>query len=180
MRWAHLIVATAISGLGSVASNAQTCAFSAVNAFLKADAEKYKSTNPGEGVAEKAGLVSRPSKCPSMQEGGLLEFVDKVQIVKISGKTGAALIDTHQCGGGNKHGQYLVISQGMKCNIVEDPEIGDMRFIASIIYARDDGVVLKGIKWTKDDPHCCPSEQGTLSYRVSSGSYRFLLRELKQ
>jgi hypothetical protein len=112
MRWAHLIVAITFSALVSVTANAQTCAFSAVDAFLKADAEKYKSMNPGETVAEKAGLVPRQSKCPSMQEGGLLEFVDKVQVVSISGDADAALIDTHQCGGGNKHGQYLVISQG--------------------------------------------------------------------
>lgn len=180
MRTLDFIMAMAFSALASAPANAQTCAFSAVDSFLKADAEKYKSMNPGEAAAEKAGLVPRQSKCPPMEEGGLLEFIDKFQVVSVADNIDATLIDTHQCGGGNKHGQYLVISKGRKCNVVTEPEIGDMAFIATEMYATDNGVVLKGVKWTKDDPHCCPSKQGTLTYQVFNGSYSFTLRALKQ
>ena len=157
-----------------------SCSFAAVDAYLKADWEKYTRNDPSASKTEKIGLVPRYAKCPPMEQGGMLEYMDNFQLTPIDEHTDAILIETHQCGGGNKHGQYFLISQNGKCDVVTKPEIGDMAFIADSMYANENIVTLKGIKWADSDPHCCPSAEGTLDYNAVTKQYSFKLHKIKQ
>ena len=171
-----LIIMAAIT---SAPASAQSCAFSAVDASLKREAEIDKASNPNNRE-EAAGLIKRQTKCPPMERGGALEYVDKFQVVSVTENVEATLIDTHQCGGGNKHGQYLVIARSNQCHLVRKPAIGDMSFIATEIYAGDTDITLSGLKWQEEDAHCCPSKKATLTYNAFTGSYKFQLEDLKQ
>jgi hypothetical protein len=141
-----------------------SCSFNAINAYLKTDWEKFLAWEPTAPKDEKTGIVSRYAACPPTEQGGMLEYMDGFQLVPIDEKRDAILIDTHQCGGGNKHGQYFLISANGKCDLIRDPKIGDMSF--------------KGMRWTDSDAHCCPSREGTLEYDVSTGRYKFKLRRI--
>jgi hypothetical protein len=164
----------------AAAADEISCSSAAVDSFLKADWQKYSAKEPSGPKDEKVGIVPRYAKCPPMEQGGMLEYMDSFQLTPVDEHTDAILIDTHQCGGGNKHGQYFLISRHNKCDVITKPEIGDMAFIAENMYANDRTVVLKGIKWTRDDPHCCPSSEGTLEYNVDTGQYVFNLHKIKQ
>lgn len=179
MRGHALLCATFLLTQTAVADEF-TCSFAAVDAYLKADWEKYAATEPSASKNERTGLVARYAKCPPMEQGGMLEYMDNFQLTPVDEHTDAILIDTHQCGGGNKHGQYLVIARDNKCDLVTNPEIGDMAFIAESMYAHDNVLTLKGIKWVENDPHCCPSRSGTLEYNVLTKQYAFKLHRIKQ
>ena len=155
-----------------------TCSFGAINAYLKADWDKYAASDPSASKNEKTGIVPRYATCPPMEQGGMLEYMDSFQLVPIDEKRDAILIDTHQCGGGNKHGQYFLISANGKCDFVRDPKIGDMSFIAESMFANENIVTLKGRKWTESDAHCCPSREGALEYNANTGRYAFKLRKI--
>lgn len=160
-------------------ADSQICALLKVDEFLKADAEKTHMMYPDQ-PKDREGLVPRLAKCPPPDKADLIEYVNKYQVVPVEDDIDAVLLDTQECGTGNKHGQYLVIAKGASCELITEPEIGDMHFIAHDIYATDDGVTLQGHKWTGDDPHCCPSREGTLDYQVSTGAYTFKLHEMKK
>jgi len=175
----HAWIAIVISLSTRAAAGEQSCSFTAINAYLKADEEKFAAR---EGVQsnERTGIVPDPHSCPPSDQSGMLEYMDKYQVDWVDENTNAVLIDTHQCGGGNKHGQYFLISRGEKCDLVKDPEIGDMQFIADRMYSRDGVVYLVGYKWRSDDPHCCPSREGTLEYVPRTGRYSFNLHKSRR
>lgn len=175
-----LVVALFLSSPTAVAADEFSCSFAAIDSYLKADWEKYARADPSASKAEKIGIVPRYAKCPPMEQRGMLEYMDSFQLVPVDERTDAILIDTHQCGGGNKHGQYFLISRSGKCDVITKPEIGDMAFIAENIYANENIVILKGVKWAEKDPHCCPSSEGTLDYNVQTNQYSFKLHKIKQ
>jgi hypothetical protein len=74
------------------------------------------------------GLVPLRSACPT-KNADPWEYADGSQIVAINDKDSAVLVDTHQCAGGNKHGQYLAIVQNDVARVVTDAEIDDMSFL---------------------------------------------------
>lgn len=178
-RYFFLLASILLSTQAAVADEF-SCSFSAVDAYLKADWERYTRHDPSASKTEKTELVPRFAKCPPMEQGGMLEYMDSFQLVPVDDHTDAILINTHQCSGGNKHGQYFIISRNGKCDAVTKPEIGDMAFIADSMFADNDVVTLNGIKWGDNDPHCCPSSEGTLEYNVVTKQYSFKLHKIKQ
>ena len=154
-----------------------SCASAAIDAFLKADWEQTLKIDPSASKTEKTGILPRHAVCPPMEQAGMLEHMDKFQLIPVDENIDAMLIDSHQCGGGNKHGQYFVIMKSGKCDLVRKPEIGDMAFIAENLYGTDNGVALQGLKWTDKDAHCCPSQKGTIDYDPRTGKYSFNLQK---
>jgi|SRR5208337_128634 len=147
----------------------------------EAEEEQFAIREGTQVKEEKTGIVLRNSSCPPADESGMIEYMDRYDVVSLEENINAILIDTHQCGGGNKHGQYFLFSKGERCTLVTDPEIGDMKFIAESMYSPDGRVVtLKGMKWTREDAHCCPSKEGTLEYNFLDGSYKFRLKRVKK
>jgi hypothetical protein len=174
-------VAIVLSLATSAAASEQSCSFAAIDAHLKAEEEQFAIREGPQVKEEKTGIVLRDSSCPPTDESGMIEYMDHYEVLPLAENINAILIDTHQCGGGNKHGQYFLFSRGEKCTLVTNPEIGDMKFIAESMYSIDNRVViLKGFKWTGEDAHCCPSKEGTLEYNFFDGSYKFRLKKAKR
>lgn len=176
----HELFAILICITNPALASEQGCSFLEINSFLKNDWKKVIAREGGDLKKIKTGIVARESRCPIREKSGMIEYMDHYQAVPIDDNSKAILIDTHQCGGGNKHGQYLIISSGEQCKIVTEPEIGDMAFLGKSLYVSDGKIILKGMKWLSDDPHCCPSKAGTLEYSVSSGKYIFNLHSIQQ
>ncbi len=126
-----------------------------------------------------AGLVSRLSACPKSEDDNGSEYVTLIQSVPVGDASEATLIDSGMCGGGNKHGQYLVITRHGKSQLVTDAEIGDMSFIGEISHVDGNKVFLSGNRWLPDDPHCCPSRQAVLEYDVETGKHSLKLTPKK-
>ncbi|HEY8162923.1 MAG TPA: hypothetical protein VIF34_11750 [Methylocystis sp.] len=124
------------------------------------------------------GLVARRSACPRSPDEGL-EYVTRVELVPVGESSAAALIDSAMCGGGNKHGQYLVVTRHGKSYLVTGAEIGDMSFIGEISHVEGNKVILSGSRWLPDDPHCCPSRKAVLEYDVETGKHRLELTPKK-
>lgn len=180
MRGYVLLIASLLLSTQPSGADEFSCSFIAIDDYLKADWEKYVRNDPSASKNERIGLVRKYAKCPPMEQGGMLEYMDNFQLTPIDEYTDAILIDTHQCGGGNKHGQYFLISRNGKCDVVTKPAIGDMAFIADSMYANENVVTLNGTKWADSDPHCCPSSEGTLDYNVVTKQYAFKLHKIKQ
>jgi hypothetical protein len=157
-----------------------SCSMAAVDAYLKADWQKYAAKELSASKDEKVGLIPRHAKCPPMEQGGMLEYMDSFTLTPVGGDVDGILIDTHQCGGGNKSGQYFVVSRNGKCEMALTSEVGDMSFIAESMFATDNGVTLRGRKWMSNDAHCCPSREGTLDYDVKTGRFVYKLQKIKQ
>lgn len=105
------------------------------------------------------------------------EFVEDYQVVPIDKISNAILISTRMCGGGNKHGQYFVISGKRKVELITDAEIDDMSFLGQITGVRGGVVYFKGVRWMPGDPHCCPSKEGTLEYNIRTKKHKFTLKD---
>jgi len=155
----------------------QSCVQSAIDAYLKNE-ETGRSFSESKRP-DRSGLLPRQSSCPSMRLSGALEAISSYISVPVDRASNAILVDTEQCGGGNKHGQYLVIFRSGSCEVVREPEVGDMKFIAEKMYAIDGRIILNGRKWMPDDAHCCPSKNGILDYNIFTGSYSFKLSPQK-
>lgn len=118
------------------------------------------------------GLVAREALC-TKQTDYLWAYVTSTTATLINEKgDNAVLVDALPCGGGNMHGQFLVIIQGGVAQVVSDAGIGDMSFIAEHIEAEGDNVVLYGYHWLLNDPHCCPSKQATLEYNIKTHGHK--------
>lgn len=117
-----------------------------------------------------SGLVDRYEACPQndQSEWGY-EYITAIELKPVDAVTDAVLMDTGQCSGGNQHGQYLAIASPSGARLVLTNVIGDMRFIADRFFV-DEGVLrVSGMRWLEDDPHCCPSERGTVQFNLQSG-----------
>jgi hypothetical protein len=88
------------------------------------------------------------------------------------------LIDTGICSGGNKHGQYFVVTHQGAARLITDAGIDDMSFLGKIGYVDGDIVYFDGVRWLPNDPHCCPSKNATLEYNLKTGKHKFTLRPL--
>jgi clan AA aspartic protease (TIGR02281 family) len=126
------------------------------------------------------GLVTTRSACPGGESSDDInigwEVVRATEVAPIEGVGNAILIDTSQCGGGNKHGQYLVITRDGSANVITNAEIDDMSFIGRSIRAEGTSLFLPGVRWRPHvDPHCCPFAEATLQYDVKTGKHRFIL-----
>jgi hypothetical protein len=120
------------------------------------------------------GLVARQSACPQSADDGS-EYVTRVEIMPVGDSADATLIDSAMCGGGNKHGQYLVVTRHGKSRLVTDAEIGDMSFLGEISRVDGNKVFLSGNRWLPDDPHCCPSRRAVLEYDIETGKHSLKL-----
>jgi hypothetical protein len=120
------------------------------------------------------GLVAQRDACPKRNDDAW-EYVENAQVAPINETDYAILIDSRNCNGGNKHGQYLEIAQNGSAHVVTNAEIDDMSFIASNIRIEGMSVFLTGSKWGADDPHCCPSKEAVLEYNIRTGSHKFTL-----
>jgi hypothetical protein len=123
---------------------------------------------------EGGGLVAQESKCPK-KIVNLWEFVTDTQVVPINASSNAILINSEMCGGGNKNGQYLVVAQNGKSEVITNAEIGDMSFLGKITHVDGDIIYLSGMRWLENDPHCCPSKDAVLEYNVKTHKHGFKL-----
>lgn len=122
-----------------------------------------------------SGLVDRHETCPKndQTEWGF-KFVRAIDLKPIDGTRTAVLIDTNQCSGGNESGQYLAIAIGPNAQLILKDFIGDMRFAITQYHVGDNSTLqLKGLRWKENDPHCCPSQKGTLSYNLATGATNY-------
>lgn len=126
---------------------------------------------------EGGGLVARQSACPQSVDDPS-EYITRVEFVPV-GDSDAVLIDSAMCGGGNRHGQYLIVTRRGKSRLVTDTEIGDMSFLGQIMRVDGNKVVLSGNRWLPDDPHCCPSRRAVLEYDVETGKHSLKLTSRK-
>lgn len=126
---------------------------------------------------EGGGLVARQSACPQSTDDAS-EYITRVELAPV-GEWDAVLIDTAMCGGGNRHGQYLVITRHGKSRLVTDTEIGDMSFLGQINHIDGNKLFLSGNRWLPDDPHCCPSRRAVLEYDVETGKHSLKLTSRK-
>ncbi|MDJ0447833.1 hypothetical protein [Methylocystis sp. JR02] len=127
---------------------------------------------------EGGGLVARQSACPQSVDDAS-EYITRVELAPVGDSTDITLIDSAMCGGGNRHGQYLVVTRRGKSNLVRDTEIGDMSFLGEIMRVDGNKVVLSGNRWLPDDPHCCPSRRAVLEYDVETGKHSLKLTSRK-
>ncbi len=105
----------------------------------------------------------------------MYEYVTDTQIVPINASSNAILLNSEMCGGGNKNGQYLVITRNGTARVVTDAEIGDMSFLGKITHVEGGIIYLSGMRWLKNDPHCCPSKKAVLEYNIKTYKHRFTL-----
>jgi hypothetical protein len=144
------------------------------------DLQKARSAVNSFLVKDGGGLVSSKALCPPAV-GNLQEYVTRIEFVPVNATTNALLLSSEMCGGGNKHGQYLYISKSWGGgDLVTDAEIGDMSFIGSISHVEGDTVYLFGNRWMPNDPHCCPSKQGTLEYNVTTKQHAFKVKDVQK
>jgi hypothetical protein len=99
----------------------------------------------------------------------------RAQVVPINASSNAILINSEMCGGGNKNGQYLVVAQNGKSEVITNAEIGDMSFLGKITHVDGDVIYLSGMRWLENDPHCCPSKDAVLEYNVKTHKHGFKL-----
>jgi hypothetical protein len=145
--------------------------------FGPALADELQSARDAVDLAlkgESGGLVPRESACPKSPDAGA-EYVTRVGFVPVGDSADATLIDSAMCGGGNKHGQYLVVTRRGKSHLVAQDVIGDMSFVGEISHVEGNKVFLSGSRWLPDDPHCCPSRQAVLEYDVETGKHNLKL-----
>jgi hypothetical protein len=129
-------------------------------------------------IKDGGGLVSEKSLCPKAA-GNLIEYVTRVEFVPVDATTNALLLSSEMCGGGNKHGQYLYISKSWGGgDLVTHAEIGDMSFIGRISHVEGGTIYLVGNRWMPNDPHCCPSKDGTLEYNVTTKQHVFSVKDV--
>ncbi|MFP1632520.1 hypothetical protein ACLB6G_12345 [Zhengella sp. ZM62] len=125
-------------------------------------------------LTEGSGLVGRYAACPGddRSEWGF-EFVEAYDIKPFGASSYAMLIDTRQCSGGNKHGQYFAVSGKNGVRLVLTDVIGDMRFIIERFHVDWDKIEFLGLRWLENDPHCCPSWKGRMTFDLKTGKTRF-------
>ena len=101
------------------------------------------------------------------------EYITNIQVVPMNPGKYVVLINTMGCSGGNGVGIFFILVNGRKGRVITNSALGDMSFLGNIQAANGDTVVFSGARWLKDDPHCCPSEQGTLTYDIRTGKQTF-------
>lgn len=145
--------------LSTVAARADELqkAFDAVSAVLQKDG---------------GGVVRFLSSCPKNNDDPW-EYVVSSTIVFINDADRAVLVDTGHCNGGNGSGQYLVVIQNGAANAVTDVGIGDMSFLADHMYVDGNSLSLFGNRWSKNDPHCCPSKKTILEYDLKTRQHKY-------
>ena len=121
-----------------------------------------------------SGLVGGYEACPQddRSEWGV-EFVTGYDVKPAGDGAFAVLVDTAQCSGGNKHGQYFAMSGNGGTRLLLTDVIDDMRFIAENFYVGDGDITFQGHRWLENDPHCCPSQKGLLTYDLATGRASF-------
>jgi hypothetical protein len=145
---------------------------------LADDLQKTRSAVNTALIKDGGGLVSDKALCPSAA-GNLFEYVTRIEFVPVNATTNALLLSSEMCGGGNKHGQYLYISKSWGGgDLVTDAEIGDMSFIGRISHVEGGAIYLVGNRWMPNDPHCCPSKEGTLEYNVNTKKHVFNVKDV--
>jgi hypothetical protein len=137
------------------------------------DLQKARSATNSYLIQSGAGLVLDKALCPNVPSN-TVEYVSRFEGVPINATTTAILLSTEMCGGGNKHGQYFYISKSSGGgDLVTDAEIGDMSFLGRNSRAENNMVYFEGRQWRPNDPHCCPSTEGTLEYNVVTRKHAF-------
>jgi hypothetical protein len=145
---------------------------------LADDLQKTRSAVNTALIKDGGGLVSDKSLCPKAA-GSLIEYVTRIEVVPVDATTNALLLSSEMCGGGNKHGQYLYISKPSGGgDLVNNAEIGDMSFIGRISHVEGGTIYLVGNRWMPNDPHCCPSKDGTLEYNVTTKQHVFNVKDV--
>jgi hypothetical protein len=141
------------------------------------DLQKARSAANTYLIQSGAGLVPDKAFCPNTPANSV-EYVSRFEGVPINATSTAILLSTEMCGGGNKHGQYFYISKSSGGgDLVTDAEIGDMSFLGRITRAENNIVYFEGRQWRPNDPHCCPSTEGTLEYNVGTRKHTFLSKD---
>jgi hypothetical protein len=144
------------------------------------DLQKARSAANSYLIQSGAGLVLDKALCPNALANAV-EYVSRFEGVPINATTTAILLSTEMCGGGNKHGQYFYISKSSGGgDLVTDAEIGDMSFRGRISHAESNIVYFEGERWMPNDPHCCPSKEGTLEYNVVTRKHTFKSKDHPQ
>lgn len=120
-------------------------------------------------------LRGSESECDSdaLQNPDDSQYITNIQVVPMNPKTRAVLINTMGCSGGNGVGIFFILVNGAKGRVITNTALGDMSFLGNIQSADGDTIVFSGARWLPDDPHCCPSQQGTLTYDIRSGKQTF-------
>jgi hypothetical protein len=144
------------------------------------DLQKARSAANSYLIQSGAGLVLDKALCPNAPANSV-EYVSRFEGVPINATTTAILLSTEMCGGGNKHGQYFYISKSSGGgDLVTDAEIGDMSFLGRISHSESNIVYFEGERWMPNDPHCCPSKEGTLEYNVVTRKHTFKSKDHPQ
>jgi hypothetical protein len=154
--WAAAALAVLLSTATARADELQK-AFDAVSAVLQ--------KNGG-------GVVRFLSSCPKNNDDPW-EYVVSSTVVFTNDADRAVLVDTGHCGGGNGSGQYLVVIQDGAANVVTDAGIKDMSFLADHMSADGNSLSLFGNRWSKNDPHCCPSKKAILEYNLKTHQHKY-------
>lgn len=153
-------------GFGSLALTALLCGAAAGDELQTARGAVARALRKDGGR-----LVDREARCPT-DVGNLWEYVTRTQSFLFLGRPRRPF-STPRCGGGNKHGQYLVVVKSGRGELVRDAEIGDMSFIDRITRVEGNVISLSGVRWTLEDPHCCPSMDAVLEYDIARRIHRF-------
>lgn len=156
--WAAAGLVVLLSAVSAWASDVQS-AYGAVSALLQKDG---------------GGLVARQTQCPRKNDDPWW-YAASATVASIDEHASAVLIDALDCGGGNGHGQFLVLVEGDAARVLTNLGIGDMDFIASAMRVDDDSLVLYGDHWLDSDPHCCPSKKASLEYNLKTHQHKLTI-----
>jgi hypothetical protein len=119
------------------------------------------------------GLVSSHKKCPRKIDN-MIEVLTGSESAKIDLNRSAVVVFTELCSGGNRLGEYLIITDHNSGHLISDIEIGDYNFLVDKVSVNGNLILMEGQKWGKEDGHCCPSIGGTLEYNIDSKKQRFI------
>ncbi len=119
------------------------------------------------------GIVPAQRKCPRNTDN-MLEVPVQTKVAKIDSKRSAVVVYTELCNGGNRSGEYLIITEGNSGQFISDAEIGDLNFTVDKIAVNGNLILLTGSKWQKEDAHCCPSLDGIIEYNLDTKKQRFI------
>jgi hypothetical protein len=119
------------------------------------------------------GIVTSHKKCPRKTDN-LIEVSTGIEKAKIDSNRSAVVVFTELCNGGNRLGEYLVITEGNSGRLITDAEIGDLNFLVDKVTVNGNLILMDGKKWDKEDGHCCPSLEGTIEYNLDTKKQRFI------
>lgn len=154
---------------------------SLIGVFLLVNSSAYSATDIT--IAKKVldqnlkkdggGIVSDHKKCPRKTDN-FIEVLTSSESAKIDSNRSAVVIFTELCNGGNRLGEYLVITEGNTGHLISDADIGDLNFLVDKVTANGNLILMEGKKWGKEDGHCCPSLDGTIEYNIDTKKQRFI------